>query len=221
MCSCSGSCNCNSTTIPRGPAGPQGPSGSISVGEVTSLPFGSEPTVTNSGTTSSAIFNFGIPQGEPGDGTPGGYIISDVIPSSVPFGVEDGPELLVPTSAMTSNGSTTEIEIYASTTGATGINIVNVGSGITVFGPIALPVEDLQYRFSVTISLVRNGTALQGIARVIGARVNDVGTDIVIENVTLSAVNFTTDQTYRFVFADASGSDDTLFATVKLFNPII
>ena len=27
MCSCSGSCNCNSTTIPRGPAGPQGPQG--------------------------------------------------------------------------------------------------------------------------------------------------------------------------------------------------
>ncbi len=70
MCSCSGSCNCNSTTIPRGPAGPQGPSGSIAVGEVTSLPFGSEPTVTNSGTTSSAIFDFGIPEGE--QGNPGG-----------------------------------------------------------------------------------------------------------------------------------------------------
>ena len=27
MCSCSGSCNCNSTTIPKGPAGPQGPQG--------------------------------------------------------------------------------------------------------------------------------------------------------------------------------------------------
>jgi hypothetical protein len=27
MCSCSGSCNCNSTTIPRGPAGPIGPQG--------------------------------------------------------------------------------------------------------------------------------------------------------------------------------------------------
>ena len=27
MCSCSGSCNCNSTTIPKGPTGPQGPKG--------------------------------------------------------------------------------------------------------------------------------------------------------------------------------------------------
>jgi hypothetical protein len=27
MCSCSGSCNCNSTTIPKGPAGPVGPQG--------------------------------------------------------------------------------------------------------------------------------------------------------------------------------------------------
>jgi hypothetical protein len=29
MCSCSGSCNCNSTTIPKGPTGPQGPAGGI------------------------------------------------------------------------------------------------------------------------------------------------------------------------------------------------
>lgn len=70
MCSCSGSCNCNSTTIPRGPAGPQGPSGTpatITIGTVTTVPAGDDATVTNSGTPSAAIFNFEIPQGEQGD----------------------------------------------------------------------------------------------------------------------------------------------------------
>lgn len=39
----------------------------MSIGTVTSLPAGSEPTVTNSGTETNAVFNFGIPKGEKGD----------------------------------------------------------------------------------------------------------------------------------------------------------
>lgn len=74
MCSCSGSCNCNSTTIPRGPQGPPGTNGTpatVTVGSVTPLPAGVTPTVTNSGTNpSAAVFNFGIPAGAPG--SPGG-----------------------------------------------------------------------------------------------------------------------------------------------------
>jgi hypothetical protein len=75
MCSCSGNCNCNSTTIPRGPQGPTGAAGiaaTIAVGDVTALPSGSTPTITNSGTSSAATFNFGIPAGAPGtNGTNG------------------------------------------------------------------------------------------------------------------------------------------------------
>jgi hypothetical protein len=70
MCSCSGSCNCNSTTIPRGPQGPSGTNGTpatVTVGNVTPLPAGAAPTVTNSGTNpSAAVFNFGIPAGATG-----------------------------------------------------------------------------------------------------------------------------------------------------------
>jgi hypothetical protein len=81
MCSCSGSCNCNSTTIPRGPAGPQGPTGpqgpvgnngnngitpTITVGDVTTVPFGDSATVTDVGTPPNAIFDFEIPEGEQG-----------------------------------------------------------------------------------------------------------------------------------------------------------
>ena len=39
----------------------------VSVGSVTSLPYGSEPTVTNSGTQKDAVFNFGIPKGQDGN----------------------------------------------------------------------------------------------------------------------------------------------------------
>ena len=49
-----------------GPAGPAGSSATIAVGTVTTLPAGSNATVTNSGTSSSAVFDFGIPQGATG-----------------------------------------------------------------------------------------------------------------------------------------------------------
>lgn len=54
---------------PEGPTGPQGDAATISVGTVTTLPAGSNATVTNVGTESDAIFNFGIPQGEQGPAT--------------------------------------------------------------------------------------------------------------------------------------------------------
>ena len=55
---------------PQGPAGTNGVDGAaatIQVGTVTSLPSTATPTVTNSGTTSAATFDFGIPKGEKGD----------------------------------------------------------------------------------------------------------------------------------------------------------
>lgn len=55
-------------------AGGGGGGGTVSVdaGTATALPAGSAPTVTNSGTTTNAIFNFGIPEGDKGDkGDPG------------------------------------------------------------------------------------------------------------------------------------------------------
>ena len=59
-------------TGPQGPqgetgaTGPAGSSATIAVGTVTTLPAGSNATVTNSGTSSSAVFDFGIPQGASG-----------------------------------------------------------------------------------------------------------------------------------------------------------
>ena len=56
-------------TGPQGATGPAGTSATIAVGTVTTLPAGSSATVTNSGTSSSAIFDFGIPKGESGSST--------------------------------------------------------------------------------------------------------------------------------------------------------
>jgi hypothetical protein len=76
MCSCSGSCNCNSTTIPRGPQGIPGTNGTngtpatVELGDVTTGAPGTDVIITNTGTTpNDAVFNFTIPAGEPGVGS--------------------------------------------------------------------------------------------------------------------------------------------------------
>ena len=51
----------------QGPAGPQGAAATITVGTVTTKAAGSEATVTNSGTESAAVLDFGIPQGPQGE----------------------------------------------------------------------------------------------------------------------------------------------------------
>ena len=68
-------------TGPQGEQGPQGPQGArgapgtaatVTVGSVTTLPAGSNATVTNSGTSTAAVLNFGIPRGADGSGGGGG-----------------------------------------------------------------------------------------------------------------------------------------------------
>ena len=65
-------------TLPVGPAGPQGPKGdtgtaaTVQVGIVTTLAAGAEATVTNRGTGSAAVLDFGIPKGADGTGGSGG-----------------------------------------------------------------------------------------------------------------------------------------------------
>lgn len=55
-----------------GPAGPQGPKGddafTLSIGEVTTLPSGSDATVTNVGTASDQVWDIAIPEGTKGEG---------------------------------------------------------------------------------------------------------------------------------------------------------
>jgi hypothetical protein len=50
----------------------------ITVGTTTTLPAGSEATVTNTGTSTDPIFNFGIPKGDKGDKGDTGTGISSI-----------------------------------------------------------------------------------------------------------------------------------------------
>lgn len=52
----------------QGLKGDKGDAATITVGTVTTLPAGSNATVTNSGTSTNAILNFGIPKGQDGSG---------------------------------------------------------------------------------------------------------------------------------------------------------
>jgi len=64
-----GTVDCGNVVGPQGPVGPTGPTGTaatIAAGTATTLPYGATPTVTNSGSSSAATFNFGIPAGAPG-----------------------------------------------------------------------------------------------------------------------------------------------------------
>ena len=68
MCSCSGSCNCNSTTIPKGPTGPQGPTGGIGpAGPPNELTIGTVDTgsaaATITGSYPNQELNLVLPQG--------------------------------------------------------------------------------------------------------------------------------------------------------------
>lgn len=54
-------------TVTDGADGAAGQAATIAVGSTSTLPEGSSATVTNSGTSSAAVFDFGIPKGDKGD----------------------------------------------------------------------------------------------------------------------------------------------------------
>lgn len=51
----------------QGETGATGAAATIAVGSVTTTPYGNNARVSNSGTTSAAVFDFVIPQGKPGE----------------------------------------------------------------------------------------------------------------------------------------------------------
>lgn len=57
-----------------GPTGPAGSSATVAVGTVTSLLPNQNPTITNSGTATSAVLNFAIPRGSDGNVGPAGQV---------------------------------------------------------------------------------------------------------------------------------------------------
>ena len=79
------------STVP----GPAGVAATIAVGNVTTLTPGTNASVSNTGTTSAAVFDFGIPKGEKGDTgeTGGAERVANV--AAIPDSPEDGDLVLV------------------------------------------------------------------------------------------------------------------------------
>lgn len=73
----------------------QGKSATIKVGNVTSLPSGSEPTIENVGTERDAIFDFGIPKSSGEDLVSSETIDSIVVVDSLPENEQTGVLYLV------------------------------------------------------------------------------------------------------------------------------
>ena len=119
---------------PPGPRGLQGQSATIAVGTTTTLAPGSSATVTNSGTSLAAVFDFGIPQGVTG-------------PQGNP--------------ATATNPITNELVVFASTsTSPTAIKSadapVTLGQGLTVTGAVSCTTVQ-STRFDLTAASANPG----------------------------------------------------------------
>ena len=99
----------------KGEKGDPGQAATITAGTATSLPAGSTPTVTNTGTSSAAVFNFGIPKGDKGDKGDTG-----------------------------STGSAATVEVGTTSTGAAGTNasVTNAGTSSAAVLNFTIPKGD-------------------------------------------------------------------------------
>lgn len=94
----------------QGVQGIPGQSATVLIGTTTTLPSGSGATVTNTGTATNAVLNFGIPKGADGTGGSGGGItmqqVLDMLPFIVvtPNGVDDSDNLQAAVNASFVNG---------------------------------------------------------------------------------------------------------------------
>jgi hypothetical protein len=96
--------------------GPAGSAATISVGTTTTLSPGASATVANSGSTSAAVFNFGIPEGEKGDaGNAATIAVGDV----TTVGPTDPATV---TNVGTSSAAVFDFDIPRGNTGAKGVN---------------------------------------------------------------------------------------------------
>jgi len=199
MCSCSGSCNCNSTTIPRGPQGLPGQQG----------PIGPQGLPGNAGATGPA-----------GPTIPGGKIISDVSsgivnsPAQVNllmrFTDADGPSL---------EQWTFEFDIFVTSSddGST-VVITNTDTAAVVF-TIALPTLGAgpTRSYAIKIFITKNsGTTFSGIYTVTSTGLTT--TTFTSTPVALTGISFAADQTYQITFDPVSVGNSIDYALVRFYN---
>lgn len=188
-------------TGPQGPQGVPGEAATVTAGTTTTLPAGSDATVQNVGSTSAAIFNFGIPKGDKGDTGESGAAatISVGSTSTLPAG----------SSATVTNSGTSSAAVFdfgipkgdKGDTGATGADGYSPSATVTKTGDTA----------TITIT-DKDGTTTASISDGTTPTVND-GTLTIQKNGTTvqtfsadQASNVTANITVPTQFSDLSGT---------------
>lgn len=169
---------------PQGETGPQGPQGetgatgpagtsaTIAVGTVTTLPAGSNATVTNSGTSSSAVFDFGIPQGGADFSNLPYFILSKSSSQSIPAGT---------TTKVTFNN----LKTYGCSHSSGTITIPQTQSGVWFIG--CQLVTDAITNTQMSVYIFKNGNLLT-YTRVTGDNVSTFGGNVIVmDSITSSA----------------------------------
>ena len=110
----------------KGSKGDPGDAATITVGTVTTLPAGSSATVVNVGSTSAAVFDFGIPKGADGTGAVSdAYKTVKVGSTSIVAHEEDTLELIAGNNITLIPDSTSKTITIESSGGGSTINVIN------------------------------------------------------------------------------------------------
>lgn len=206
MCSCSGSCNCNSTTIPRGPQGLPGPKGDKG-----------DPG-TNGSTGSQGPVG---PVGPEGPVLPGGKIVSDVKPTTISNPAELTLLMLLTNAGQ--GGDTFEVDLFFQCN-VNDLIIENVDTGLTL-ATISLPNDgtEIQYIFGVKLYLTRTATTvLRGVYEIKGWSVNSSTSTPTIfysnSGIALTGLSFAIDQSFRFRFSNPDSGNSFRYGIAKLYT---
>jgi hypothetical protein len=226
MCSCSGSCNCNSTTIPKGPqgsvgpiggVGPAGPPNILTIGNVDEGP--ADATIT--GTSPNQILNLVIPQGPAGATGPNGttrlhYLAGSASGSTLTPSWQNIDFYQLPANTLVNNGdsiiiSTLHLQnndpdltiIFATTKPIPAYRRIRFnGVSLTVDSARELPdnTRSTIYLFRTTVELIKTGlnTATCKILADIAITNGVKNLETITYSTTITGLNFTTTNDIEF-----------------------
>lgn len=164
-----------------GKDGKDGAAATISVGSTSTLPAGSSATVTNSGTSSAAVFDFGIPKGDKGDtGATGadGYSPSATVTktgdtATITITDKDGT-----TTASISDGSTPTVNDGTLTIQKNGTTVqtFSADQASNVTANITVPTQFSDLSGTVSSSQIEDEAITTGTASATGTNITLAGT---------------------------------------------
>ena len=194
-------------TGPQGPQGVPGQAATVTAGTTTTLPAGSDATVQNVGSTSAAIFNFGIPKGDKGDTGEAGAAATISVGTTTTL--EPGEDATV-TNSGTSSAAVFDFGIPKGAKGDTGSQGPAGQDGADGYSPTATVTKSGD---TATITITdKDGTTTASVSDGTTPTVND-GTLTIQKNGTTvqtfsadQASNVTANITVPTQFSDLSGT---------------